>query len=114
MFDAYTDYVQKKSTTTIMFKDIRSFKYGPNSSTFWITRKHINQLPIGNIINNHMPYYAWQCLTIEMKDRDVDLVISNEKDMIAIISLLIWKTHTVNGVAGTSLEVTNLMSLLKK
>jgi hypothetical protein len=58
-----------------------------------------------------MPYYAWQCLTIELKDRDVDLVILDESDMIAIISLLIWKTNTINGVAGSSIHLSDLMSL---
>ena len=61
-----------------------------------------------------MPYYIWQCLTIELKDRDVDLIIMNDRDMIAIISLLIWKINTINGVAGTSHELTDFMSLDRK
>ena len=110
-FDADTEYIQKKSQTRILFSEIKSFKYGPSSTTFWMTRKHINQLPKLNIINNHMPYYVWQCLTIELKDRDVDLVILKEDEMIAILSLLIWKTNTINGVARTSLALSDLMSL---
>jgi hypothetical protein len=65
-------------------------------------------------MRNHMPFYAWQCLTIQLPSRCIDLVIFNEKDMIAIISLLIWKTKTINGIAGTSKELTSLMSLTRR
>ena len=61
-------------------------------------------------MNNHMPLYAWQCLTIELPTRNIDLVIFKEEDMIRIISLLIWKTNTINGVAGTSVELTDMMN----
>ena len=61
-----------------------------------------------------MPYYAWECLCIELPNRNVDLIIKNENDMINLISLLIWRTETINGVAGTSLAITNLMRQERK
>ncbi len=79
-----------------------------------MTRKHINQLPNIDVMKNSMPFYAWQCLSIQLPTRSVDLVIFEEKDMIAVISLLIWKTKTINGVAGTARELTRLMSLSKR
>jgi len=30
---------------------------------------------------NQFPFFAWECLTIEFKDRNIDLVIKNELHM---------------------------------
>jgi hypothetical protein len=49
-----------------------------------------------------------------MPFRSIDLVIPEEKDMITLISLLIWKTQTLNGVSGTADRLTEMMSLTQK
>ena len=61
-----------------------------------------------------MPFYAWQCLTLQLPIRSIDLVIPDEKDMITLLSLLVWKTQTLNGVAGTADRLTERMSLTQK
>ena len=48
-------------------------------------RMHVNTLPV----NEQLPFYSWECLTIEMKDKTVDLVIKDEKEMMMVITLLI-------------------------
>ena len=61
-----------------------------------------------------MPFYAWQCLTINLAERSIDFVIKNEKDIFTIISLLIWKTETIDGNAGSASNLTEMMDLNRK
>jgi hypothetical protein len=41
IFVITADYEKQKSRSKILFKDIISFQFGPNSTTFWMMRKHI-------------------------------------------------------------------------
>ena len=49
-----------------------------------------------------IPFYAWQCITLNMETRDVDLVIPNEKDMEMLLKFLIFELKTINGEKGTA------------
>ena len=69
-----------KSSSSTKIKDIVNFVYGPFSSRFWIMKKQINTTPIGKLKQN-MPFYAWECLSIQTKDRCVDLVIKDTDGM---------------------------------
>ena len=44
-----------------------------------------------------LPFYSWECITIQLKNRDVLLVIKNEKCMMNFIKLLIDNINTVDG-----------------
>lgn len=44
-----------------------------------------------------MPFYTWECITIELETRDVYLVIKNEKSMNQFIKLLIYFLNSVDG-----------------
>ena len=44
-----------------------------------------------------MPFYAWECITIQLEDRDVDLVIRNEKEMDDFLAMLIHKMNSIDG-----------------
>ena len=43
--------------------------------------------------SNHFPFYAWQCVTIQLKHRDVDLVIPNEKSMNRLLFYLSYRLN---------------------
>ena len=36
-----------------------------------------------------IPFYAWECITIQFKNRDLDLVIKKEKNMNYLLKFLI-------------------------
>jgi hypothetical protein len=36
-----------------------------------------------------IPFYAWQCITLQLKDRYVDLVIKNEQKMKLFLKFLV-------------------------
>jgi len=40
-------------------------------------------------VEDKFPFFAWECITIEFKDRTVDLVIKNELHMQILIRFLI-------------------------
>ncbi len=48
-------------------------------------------------INKDIPFYSWECLTLILKNRDIDLVIKDESKMKIFIMFLIIKTNTFNG-----------------
>lgn len=44
-----------------------------------------------------MPFYAWECLTIQFKRRDLDIVIRDELQMEILIKFLITETNGFDG-----------------
>ena len=46
-----------------------------------------------------MPFFAWQCLTIETVRRSTDFVIEDEYSMFLLISYLIHQLETIDGQA---------------
>ena len=92
-----------------MQKHVKNFVFGGFSSRFWVYRKQI----IGSKKNELMdlPFYSWQCITIQLPNRDVDLVIPNDQDMNKLLKLLIHSMSTVDGCKGSA---TKLIEILNK
>ena len=67
-------YDEKKSNASCRISDITGFIFGGFNSRFWMMRKHINLLNKEQLLNT-LPFYSWQCLSIETKYRTIDLVI---------------------------------------
>ena len=67
-----------KSSASCPISEIKGILYGGISSRFWMLRKHINSIPSENMRTGHVPFYSWQCVTLQMENKDVDLVIQNE------------------------------------
>ena len=44
-------------------------------------RKHINQIDIKPDTEIQFPFYAWECLTLHLKHRTIDLVFPKEAEM---------------------------------
>ena len=73
------DFKRDPSGASCYVKDIKSFSFGGFSSRFWLYRKHINSMEHKDLRN--LPFYCWECITLSTDDRDVNIVIKNEKDM---------------------------------
>ena len=54
-----------------------------------------------------MPFYAWQCLSIQMKKRTIDLVIESGEEMMNLIKILVFKLDILDGFSGSSLPLQN-------
>ena len=61
-----------------------------------------------------LPFYSWQCITLYLSHREVDLVIPDQRDMSYFLRFLIYKLRTVNGQRGSAeplLDLANQQSL---
>ena len=56
-----------------------------------------------------MPYYSWNCLTLGLQGREIDLVIRNEQEMQYIIKFLIYSMRTVDGKKNSGDKLLHLM-----
>ena len=80
-------FSKAKSSTSCAVKEIKAIIYGGSSSRFWVLRKHINSMKKNQL--KDVPFYSWECLTLVLEHREVDLVIKNEKEMQMILRFLI-------------------------
>mmetsp|Transcript_21210 Transcript_21210/g.32863 ORF Transcript_21210/g.32863 Transcript_21210/m.32863 type:complete len:126 (-) Transcript_21210:2320-2697(-) len=60
-------------------------------------RKHMNLMSIRDYNMKPVPFYAWECLTIILNDRDIDLVIRKDNDMNNLLQILLFSMNTVDG-----------------
>lgn len=107
-----SQYHFKMSSSSTDITDIQGIIYGGITSRFWIYRKHMCSLDFSIISNDStnvkksrrkiLPFYAWQCITLVLKDRMVDLVIKNEKNMDLFIRFLVISLNTIDGYKNTA------------
>ena len=63
----------KKSAASCKIDDIVGFIYGGQSSRFWMLRKYLISIPAKE--DKLIALRSWNCITLQLKNRDVDLVI---------------------------------------
>lgn len=69
-------------------------------------RKHMNFTRIlRKKDEQNFPFYAWECITLVLYHREVDLVIRDEKQMTLLIKFLIYHTKTINGQKNSAIPV---------
>jgi len=73
-------FKQKESAASCEIDEIQAFIFGGTSSRFWMLRKHINSMSKEEIAKG-LPFYSWNCITLKLARRDVDLVIKDEAQM---------------------------------
>ena len=71
-------YKRFKSDASCKIDDITSFVFGGFSSRFWLLRKHISSMEVSDLKN--LPFYCWECLTIQTIHKNINIVVKNEKD----------------------------------
>lgn len=105
--------MQSSASTDI--SNIQGFIYGGISSRFWLFRKHLMCIDYNTIKNdtqaykernknsdkkNKIPFYSWQCITLILSHRQVDLVIKNEESMNLFLRFLVITLNTQTGDKG--------------
>jgi hypothetical protein len=55
-----------------------------------------------SVKESSFPFYAWECVTLHLKHRDVDLVIRNEKQMNLLLKFLVHSLDTIDGRRGSA------------
>jgi hypothetical protein len=97
------------SSASHSISDIKAITFGGLSSRFWVLRKHINYMPKGYQDAETMPYFAWQCISLTLAHREVDIVIKNEKEQNNLVKFLIYKLNTIDGRAGSADQLLEVM-----
>ena len=57
-----------------------------------------------------MPFYSWQCITLNLYHRDVDLVIYDEKDMQIFLRFLVQSIETIDGNSQSSRGILDILN----
>ena len=64
-------------------------------------------------IETKLPFYAWECITLSLKMREIDLVIPDPEDMRVLILFLIIRLNTFDGKRN-SLDVLRQRKIVPK
>lgn len=51
------------------------------------------------------PFYSWNCFTIDVGYRQINLVIRGEKNISNMLKFLIWNTRTMDGKRGSANKI---------
>ena len=85
------EYKLSISSASCNVNDIKNIIFGAAHSRFWMYRKHMNSI---NLLkyreDKNIPFFSWQCLTLQLENRDLNLVIKDEVDMTRILKFLIY------------------------
>lgn len=73
-------------------------------------RKHFNHLCDDYFKKEDVPFYSWECITIQTIERDIYLIIKNEKIMEMFIKYLVYHLETVDGNRGSSHKFENSLA----
>ena len=106
-------YAISKSSSSCFLSDITGILFGGVSSRFWMLRKHMNSIENPRYAQNDVPFFAWQCITIQTHYRDVDLVIHDEKDMDDLIMILVHAMNTIDGHKDTAKKAKDAVTDIK-
>ena len=52
-----------------------------------------------------MPFYSWQCVSLQLRHRDVDIVIKNERQQNNFVKFLLYKLNTVDGKINSAKKI---------
>jgi hypothetical protein len=103
------DYGFSESTSKSSFRleDVKGFIYGGLSSRFWMMRKQLNYIKKKSEINH--PFYSWQCISLQLDHRDIDLVIKDDKEMAMFLRLLAFSLVTLDGKRDSAQPLINAL-----
>jgi hypothetical protein len=105
--DADPSFESKPSSASCYVSDIKDFIFGGMTSRIWMLRKHFNSMSLSEI--SEVPFHSWQCITLILEHRDVDLIISDESDMLLILKFLIHNLYTLDGERDSARPLLNAL-----
>ena len=107
VFDAGIDYDVKKSSASCLVQDVQQITFGAFNSRFWALRKHISCLHDQQI--EKLPFYAWQCISLTLKHREVDFVFKDEIQQNKFVKYLIYRMKTIDGRKESAVPILKAM-----
>ena len=71
-------------------------------------RKHFNSMTMSEL--EMIPFYCWNCLSIQLSNREVDIVIKDTYQMNCFIKFLIRNLRTIDGKRGSANQILEVMN----
>jgi hypothetical protein len=102
--------VIQPSSASCYLSQIKSISFGGFSSRFWSLRKHILSTEFQFQKPLNLPFYSWQCISLSLHNRDVDIVIKNERLQNKLVKYLLYKLETIDGIAGSATSLLKTMN----
>ena len=96
------------SSCTCKLSEIEGFVYGGFSSRFWMLRKHISSMHVDNL--DQLPFHSWNCLTIRLQRRDIDLVIRDDQQLEMLTKFLIYSLKTLDGKTNSANKLLEILN----
>ena len=56
-----------------------------------------------------MPFFAWQCISLTLSHREVDIVVKDEREQNNLVKYFLYKMRTIDGRAGSADKILKLM-----
>ena len=94
---------EKESGASCKLSEVNALIFGGVSSRFWMMRKHIASLD--NDSFSKLPFQSWQCLTLQLKHRDIDLVVRDPNMMELLLKFLIYQLKTIDGSRNSAVPL---------
>ena len=103
--DAKIYFTWKKSNGSFNISNVQGITFGGIDTRYWLFRKHMNHISSKNyrVNKNDIPFYAWECLTIMLNNRNVHLVIRKESQMMMFIKFLVYRINSIDGMRDSGL-----------
>jgi hypothetical protein len=105
--DADEDFENKSSSASCHIDQVQAIVFGGCNARFWMLRKHFNSMSKEDM--KYLPFYSWQCLSLQLSHRGVDLVITREQDMGLLLKYLIHNMRTLDGERGSADRLLSFM-----
>ena len=94
-----------RSSASCKVQDIQNIIFGPAQSRFWLYRKHMNTISPLRYQTSEQAFYSWECLTLQLQNRDINLVFKNQNNMDKFLKFLIYQLNILDGKKNSSLPL---------
>lgn len=106
--EPHDDTVEADTRKEFPIEEVQGFVFGAFSSRFWVLRRGINEILANERavtnkkeLQQALPFYAWECVTIQLVDRNIDLVFRNDVHMQLFLKVLILALDSFDSQANS-------------
>ena len=97
------------SSCSCSVDDIQAIVFGGVHSRFWMLRKYFNSLNREQL-NNRIPFYSWECISLCLPHRDIDIVIRDHSHMNKFLKFLIFALKTFDGEKNSAVKLIDTLN----
>ena len=61
-----------------------------------------------------IPFYSWDCVTLCLENKDIDLVIKDEQDLKKFLQFIIFKLKSIDGIRDSAINMIDVLNREQK